>query len=122
SIFISRGDNSGTHTKELSTWEATGLPLVDATGTVSPSLSFKRPEGDWYQSVGHGMGAVLTIANEQQAYTLSDRATYLTRTLQGTDLQIMVEGDSRLFNPYGVIEVNPEKCPSVNAAGAHAFV
>lgn len=122
SPFISRGDNSGTHTKELSIWDATGLALVDATGTISPNLTFKRPEGDWYQSVGQGMGAVLTIANEQQAYTLSDRATYLARTQQGTDLQIMVEGDSRLFNPYGVIEVNPEKCPSVNNAGAKAFV
>jgi tungstate transport system substrate-binding protein len=68
------------------------------------------------------MGAVLTIANEQQAYTLSDRATYLARQLEGTELEILVEGDSRLFNPYGVIEVNPEKCPNVNAAGAQAFV
>lgn len=121
SPFISRGDNSGTHTKEQSIWEASGLTLIEAAD-VDPTKPYKRPEGDWYQSVGQGMGAVLTIANEQQAYTLSDRATFLARQAEGTDLQILVEGDSRLFNPYGVIEVNPEKCPSVNAAGAHAFV
>ncbi len=121
SPFISRGDNSGTHTKEQTIWETTGLTLIEAAD-VDPTKPYKRPEGDWYQSVGQGMGAVLTIANEQQAYTLSDRATYLTRQLEGTELEILVEGDSRLFNPYGVIEVNPEKCPSVNAAGAHAFV
>ncbi len=121
SPFISRGDNSGTHNKEISVWSATNLPLVEVAD-IDPAKPYKRPEGDWYQAVGQGMGAVLTIANEQQAYTLSDRATYLARTLEGTDLQIMVEGDSRLFNPYGVIEVNPEKCPSVNVAGAHAFV
>jgi tungstate transport system substrate-binding protein len=121
SPFISRGDNSGTHTKELSVWEATGLALVEATGAISPSITFKRPEGDWYQSVGQGMGAVLTIANEQQAYTLSDRATYLARQQEGLELEILVEGDSRLFNPYGIIAVNPERCPAVNAAGAQAF-
>jgi tungstate transport system substrate-binding protein len=121
SPFISRGDNSGTHNKEINIWSATSLPLIEAAD-IDPSKPYKRPEGDWYQAVGQGMGAVLTIANEQQAYTLSDRATYLARTLEGTELQIKVEGDSRLFNPYGVIEVNPEACPSVNAAGAHAFV
>lgn len=121
SPFISRGDNSGTHTKEQSLWEATGLTLVEVA-EIDPTKPYKRPEGDWYQSVGQGMGAVLTMANEQLAYTLSDRATYLARKLEGTDLEILVEGDSRLFNPYGVIQVNPEKCPDVNAAGAQAFV
>ncbi|MBE7471378.1 MAG: hypothetical protein DPW09_04980 [Anaerolineae bacterium] len=121
SPFISRGDNSGTHTKEQSIWTASGLTLIEAAD-VDPTKPYKRPEGDWYQSVGQGMGAVLTIANEQQAYTLSDRATFLARQLEGTELEILVEGDSRLFNPYGVIEVNPEKCPAVNAAGAQAFV
>jgi tungstate transport system substrate-binding protein len=121
SPFISRGDNSGTHTKEQSIWEASGLTLIEAAD-VDPTKPYKRPEGDWYQSVGQGMGAVLTIANEQQAYTLSDRATYLARLLEGTELTILVEGDSRLFNPYGVIAVNPEKCPSVNAIGAQTFI
>jgi tungstate transport system substrate-binding protein len=81
----------------------------------------KQPDGDWYQSVGQGMGATLTIANEQQAYTLADRATYLARKQEGLDLELLVEGDSRLFNPYGVITVNPEKHPTVNTAGAQAF-
>ena len=121
SPFISRGDSSGTHTKEQSLWEATGLTLI-AAAEIDPTKPYKRPEGDWYQSVGQGMGAVMTIANEQLAYTLSDRATYLARKLVGTELEILVEGDSRLFNPYGVIQVNPEKCPNVNAAGAETFL
>lgn len=121
SPFISRGDNSGTHTKEVSLWVATSLPLVDTANAADASVTFKRPEGEWYQSIGQGMGATLTIANEQQAYTLTDRATYLARKQEGLDLEIMVEGDSRLFNPYGVITVNPEKHPTVNTAGAQAF-
>ncbi len=103
--FISRGDDSGTHTKELAVWKAAGI----------------EPAGDWYISAGQGMGAVLTMANEQQAYTLSDRATYLARTLEGTELEIAVEGDPVLFNPYGVIVVNPEKCTNVNADLANQF-
>lgn len=103
--FISRGDDSGTHTKELSVWKAAGI----------------EPAGEWYISAGQGMGAVLTMANEQQAYTLSDRATYLARTLEGTELEIAVEGDPVLFNPYGVIVVNPEKCTNVNADLANQF-
>ena len=106
SPFISRGDDSGTHTKEKSVWAAAGI----------------EPAGDWYVAAGQGMGAVLTMANEQQAYTLSDRATYLARTLEGTDLVIAVEGDPALFNPYGVIVVNPEKCTNVNADLANQFV
>ncbi|HQY90075.1 substrate-binding domain-containing protein [Caldilinea sp.] len=104
--FISRGDDSGTHTKEKSVWKAAGID----------------PVGDWYISAGQGMGAVLTMANEQQAYTLSDRATYLARTLEGTELEILVEGDPVLFNPYGVIVVNPEKCTNVNTDLATQFV
>jgi tungstate transport system substrate-binding protein len=68
------------------------------------------------------MGAVLNMANEQQAYTLSDRATYLARSKEGLDLEVLVEGDKALFNPYGVIVVNPEKCPNVNADLANKFV
>jgi tungstate transport system substrate-binding protein len=104
--FISRGDESGTHTKELSIWKAAGI----------------EPSGDWYISAGQGMGAVLTMANEQQAYTLSDRATYLARTQEGLELEVLVEGDTALFNPYGVITVNPEKCPNVNADLGSQFV
>lgn len=120
-LFISRGDDSGTHTKEQTLWRASTIPLVDTPSLSSADKTFVKPEGEWYQSVGQGMGATLTIANEQQAYTLSDRATFLARTLEGIDLEILVEGDSRLFNPYGVIAVNPEKHPTVNTAGAQAF-
>jgi tungstate transport system substrate-binding protein len=104
--FVSRGDDSGTHTKEKSIWSAAGI----------------EPSGDWYISAGQGMGAVLTMADEQQAYTLSDRATYLARTLEGTDLKILVEGDPILFNPYGVIAVNPNKGPQIKNDLANTFI
>jgi len=104
--FISRGDESGTHTKEKAIWSAGGV----------------EPSGDWFVSAGQGMGAVLTMADEQQAYTLSDRATYLARTLEGTDLVILTEGDPILFNPYGVIAVNPEKSPEIHAELANEFI
>jgi tungstate transport system substrate-binding protein len=104
--FVSRGDDSGTHTKEKAIWEAAEI----------------EPSGDWYISAGQGMGAVLTMANEQQAYALSDRATYLARTLEGTDLVIEVEGDPVLFNPYGVIAVNPDKSPDINNELANTFI
>ncbi len=103
--FISRGDESGTHNKELSVWEAAGI----------------EPSGDWYQSAGQGMGAVITIAEEQEAYTLADRATYLARVAEGSQLVVLVEGDPVLFNPYGVIPVNPETHPGVNYEAAQQF-
>ncbi len=106
SPFVSRGDDSGTHTKEKAIWTAAGI----------------EPSGDWYISAGQGMGAVLTMADEQQAYTLSDRATYLARTLEGTDLEIVVEEDPILFNPYGVIAVNPDKSEKINADLADQFI
>jgi tungstate transport system substrate-binding protein len=120
--FISRGDDSGTHTKEQTLWQASTVPLVEAPSISSADQTFVQPEGEWYQSIGQGMGATLTVANEQQAYTLSDRATFLARTLEGIDLEVLVEGDSRLFNPYGVIAVNPDLHPTVNAAGAQTFI
>ncbi len=104
--FVSRGDESGTHTKEKAIWKAAGI----------------EPTGDWYISAGQGMGAVLTMADEQQAYTLSDRATYLARTLEGTDLVILVEGDPVLFNPYGVIAINPNKGEHIKADLANTFI
>ncbi len=104
--FVSRGDESGTHSKEKTIWKAAGI----------------EPRGGWYISAGQGMGAVLTMANEMRAYTLSDRATYLARTLEGTDLVILVEGDPILFNPYGVIAVNPAKSPQIQADLANQFI
>jgi tungstate transport system substrate-binding protein len=103
--FISRGDKSGTHSKELSIWKSAEI----------------EPSGGWYLSAGQGMGEVLTMANEQQAYTLSDRATYLARTKMGIDLVVVVEKDKTLLNPYGVIVVNPSKGTQINAELAHQF-
>ena len=106
SEFISRGDDSGTHTKELGIWKKAGI----------------EPQGDWYVSAGQGMGEVLTMAQEQSAYTLSDRATYLARTKEGLDLVILVEGDKDLFNPYGVIAVNPEKNAEIDQNLSNQFI
>jgi tungstate transport system substrate-binding protein len=103
--FVSRGDQSGTHTKELAIWEKARV----------------QPAEPWYISAGQGMGAVLTIANEQLAYTLSDRGTYLSRRAD-LDLVILVEGDPILFNPYSVIAVNPERHPGVNFEAAMRFI
>jgi tungstate transport system substrate-binding protein len=104
--FVSRGDGSGTDIKEKNIWAALKL----------------TPKGDWYISAGQGMGAVLTMTDEQGAYTLSDRATYAARKAKGLMLDILVEGDPILFNPYGVIPVNPAKHPEVNAKLAETFV
>lgn len=103
--FVSRGDDSGTHTKELAIWAAADV----------------QPGGDWYNAAGQGMGAVLNISNELQGYTISDRATYIARVQAGLDLDILVQGDPILFNPYGVIPVNPETHPGVNAELSQAF-
>jgi tungstate transport system substrate-binding protein len=103
--FVSRGDQSGTHSKELSIWQAAGI----------------TPEGDWYISAGQGMGAVLTMTDELQAYTLSDRATYLARKSENLSLEVLVEGDPILFNPYGVIPLNPAVHPDIHAELGQAF-
>ena len=104
--FVSRGDESGTHTKEKSLWTAAGI----------------EPAGDWYISAGQGMGDVLTMADEMEAYTLTDRATYLAMRLGGLDLEIVVEGDPVLFNPYGVIAVNPDKNANIKVDLANEFI
>ena len=103
--FASRGDESGTHSKEKAIWQKAGI----------------QPGGDWYLSLGQGMGATLTFANEKGAYTLTDRSTYLARK-EGLGLPILVEGDPILFNPYGVIAVNPEKHPHVKYELAMKFI
>jgi tungstate transport system substrate-binding protein len=104
--FVSRGDDSGTHTKELALWDEAGI----------------EPEGDWYVSAGQGMGAVLTMTHELGGYTLTDRGTFIAVRAEGIALAVAVEGDEQLANPYGVIPVNSENHPSVNADGAMAFV
>jgi tungstate transport system substrate-binding protein len=104
--FISRGDESGTHTKELEIWKTAMI----------------EPKGAWYQSVGQGMGAVLNMADEQLAYTLSDRGTYLARLKTGTQIVIVFEGEKGLFNPYGVLAVNPAKNKQINHHLANKFI
>ena len=121
--FISRGDDSGTHTKEQELWKTTGVPLkTERTEIVKKgqkkTVSFLHPEGlgTWYLSIGQGMGKTLTYAEEKQAYTMTDRGTYLKYKLgrkQGLDLEILCEGDERLFNPYGIIPINPKMYPHV---------
>ena len=102
--FISRGDNSGTHNLEKSLWKAAGI----------------RPQGSWYIESGQGMGATLGIAQERNAYTVTDRGTYLALQRRVT-LPILVEGDRTLLNLYSVLEVNPGNGPRVNAVGGKAF-
>lgn len=104
SEFISRGDDSGTHKKELAIWKAAGI----------------EPAGDWYISAGAGMGDVLKMADEKQAYTITDRATYLAMK-DTLGLEIVCEKDTDMLNPYGVITVNPEKNDQINEEGAKAF-
>jgi len=104
-LFMSRGDNSGTHSKEREIWKASGI----------------NPEGEkWYQQTGLGMGQTLNVAAEKKGYTLADRGTYLALK-KNLGLDILVEGDAILLNIYHVIEVNPAKWPKVNAAGGKAF-
>ena len=105
SYFVSRGDDSGTHKKEMSLWRDAGLDFA----------------GNWYMAAGQGMGAVIQIANNKQAYTLSDRGTYLAHK-DKIALVPVFEGDPELFNPYHVIIVNPEKHPYVKAELAQKYI
>jgi tungstate transport system substrate-binding protein len=104
-IFVSRGDDSGTNKKESALWEAGGI----------------KPEGQWYREAGQGMGKVLQIAAELDAYTLTDRGTWLAMKAK-SPLRVLVEGDPGLFNPYGIISVNPERFQDLNHQGAKALV
>lgn len=129
SAFVSRGDDSGTHTKEQELWKLTGLPLLErttsiASGGKTKEIRFIQPEGKWYLSIGQGMGKTLTFADEKRAYTLADRGTYIKYKLgrkEGLDLEVLSEGDASLQNPYGVIPVNPAKYPHVKYEAAETF-
>jgi tungstate transport system substrate-binding protein len=129
--FVSRGDDSGTHTKEQQLWQATDLSLEKSSmkivkGGKSSEVSFVHPRGlgEWYLSIGQGMGKTLTFADEKRAYTLADRGTYIKYKF-GRDLPIeldvLVEGDDRLANPYGVIPIDPQKHPHVKYELAKQF-
>jgi len=105
SPFVSRGDDSGTHKKEKKLWKNASI----------------EPQGKWYREAGQGMGKVIQIADELGAYTLTDRGTWLSYK-DKVDLEILFEGDPKLFNPYGVIAVNPQRYPDINIDGANAFI
>src|ERR1700736_3744412 len=106
--FVSRGDRSGTHSAELALWKQAGID-IDAA------------KGPWYREIGQDMGAALNTASAMNGYVLSDRGTWISFKNRG-DLDIVVEGDKRLFNQYGVMLVNPEKYPSVNKDLGQAFI
>jgi len=103
--FVSRGDNSGTHFKEQNLWKAAGV----------------EPSGSWYKEAGQGMGAVITMTDDLLGYTLADRGTFIAMR-DSIDIEVRFEGDPELFNPYGIIAVNPELHPHVNYEGAMALV
>ena len=107
-LFASRGDNSGTHKKEESLWAEAGVDIKSASG-------------GWYRETGSGMGATLNAAIGMGAYVLADRATWIAFGNK-SDFRIAVEGDDALFNQYGVIQVNPQKCPNMKTDEAKAFV
>ncbi len=107
-IFVSRGDDSGTHKAEMRHWAETGLDPTAGSG-------------DWYRETGSGMGATLNVASGMGAYALTDRATWLSFGNRG-ELNILVEGDPRLFNQYGVILVSPDKHPKVRANAGQRFI
>jgi tungstate transport system substrate-binding protein len=106
--FVSRGDKSGTHSAELNLWKAAGIDIA-------------QDKGAWYREIGQGMGAALNTASSMNAYVLADRGTWLSFKNRG-ELEIVVEGDQRLFNQYGVILVNPAKHPHVKQDRGQAFI
>jgi tungstate transport system substrate-binding protein len=106
--FVSRGDRSGTHIAEVNLWTMAGIDIAAA-------------KGPWYRETGQGMGPALNTASSMNAYLLSDRATWLAFRNRG-ELAILVQGDTRLMNQYGVMLVNPEKHPSVKRADGQAFI
>ncbi|GAB4226566.1 MAG: extracellular solute-binding protein [Methyloligellaceae bacterium] len=107
-IFVSRGDNSGTHKKELQLWKVAAIDPSAASGT-------------WYRETGSGMGATLNAAVGMGGYVMSDRATWISFRNKG-DYKVLLQGDRALFNQYGVILVNPQKCPAVKRAEGQKFI
>jgi tungstate transport system substrate-binding protein len=129
-VFVSRGDDSGTHAKEQELWKAAGLPLKEEDAVFKAKdkeVKFKAVHPEQmkaYMSIGQGMGKTLTFAEEKQGYTITDRGTYVQYKYgrpEGLQLEPISEGDKALFNPYGVIPVNPEKHPHVRFDLADTF-
>lgn len=106
--FVSRGDRSGTHIAELKLWKGAGIDIA-------------KDHGPWYKEIGQGMGAALNMASASNSYVLSDRGTWLAFKNRG-DLAVLVEGDKRLFNQYGVMLVNPAKHPAVKKEAGQRFI
>jgi tungstate transport system substrate-binding protein len=106
--FVSRGDRSGTHIAELKLWKESGIDI-------------EKDRGTWYKEIGQGMGAALNMASASNAYVLSDRGTWLAFQNRG-DLAVLVEGDKRLFNQYGVMLVNPAKHPTIKKEAGQRFI
>lgn len=129
--FVSRGDDSGTHTKEQTLWLATGLKMKKETSTITKKgkkrdVTFVHPDGlgSWYLSIGQGMGKAIMFADEKRAYTLADRGTYIKYKhgrKPAVDVVILCEGDARLANPYGIIPIDPGKHPHTKYALAEQF-
>ncbi|MBW2063728.1 MAG: substrate-binding domain-containing protein [Deltaproteobacteria bacterium] len=130
-MFVSRGDDSGTHKKEQALWKATGIPMNRQVREIiikgkRRKLIYLYPPGlgIWYMSIGQGMGKALTFAEEKRAYTITDRGTYLKYKFgrqRGLDLEILCEGDPLLYNPYGIIPIDPEVHPHVKFEWADAL-
>jgi len=130
-LFISRGDDSGTHTKEQALWQKSGLKIEKITNTIvkkgkTREIAFAQPADSkkWYLSIGQGMGKTIMVTDEKQAYTLADRGTYIKYKF-GRDvpveLDVLCEGDPLLANPYGIIPINPQKHPHVMYKLAEEF-
>jgi tungstate transport system substrate-binding protein len=130
-LFISRGDDSGTHTKEQALWQNTGMELEKLTNTIvkkgkKREIAFAQPAGSekWYLSIGQGMGKTIMFADEKQAYALADRGTYIKYKF-GRDvpveLDVLCQGDPLLANPYGIIPINPQKHSHVRNKLAEQF-
>lgn len=108
STFLSRGDNSGTYKKELSLWAAAGVDVASVNG-------------NWYRETGSGMGATLNVTVEMNAYTMTDRGTWISFGNK-QDFEVLLSGDENLFNQYGVMMVNPERCKKVDVTSAQIFL
>jgi len=129
--FVSRGDDSGTHSKEQALWQATALTIKKETATITKKgkkrdVTFVHPDGlgSWYLSIGQGMGKTIMFADEKQAYTLTDRGTYIKYKhgrKPAVDIEVLCEGDAQLANPYGIIPINPRKHPHTKYALAEQF-
>jgi len=126
SVFVSRGDDSGTHIKEQYLWGLTGLNMQEIETEITKkgqkkTVKYKKPEGDFYFSIGQGMGNTINFAFEKQGYTLADRGTFIAYRSK-IDLVVISENDEKLFNPYGIIAVDPKKYEHVNSDLAQKYI